>query len=105
MHIIHCLSESTDRQCNFNKSQNMPPGTPTSLVMFGNANVVISTTKYFPYKVSEWFILQSKIVLLNASTMEHPYKLLIHSCLPVELQAHCQQDTEADLLAVKSMEF
>jgi len=44
-------------------------------------------------------------MLLNVSTMEHSYKLLIYSCLPVELQAHCQQDTEADLLAVKSMEF
>jgi hypothetical protein len=73
--------------------------------MFSNANVVISTTVYFPYKVFEWFSLQSKILLLNISTMEHPYKLLIHSSLPVELQAHCQQDTEADLLAIKSMEF
>ena len=50
----------------------MPPGTPTSLLTFSNANVVISTTVYFPYKVSEWFCLQSKILLLNISTMEHP---------------------------------
>jgi hypothetical protein len=83
----------------------MPPGTPTSLVTFSSANIVISTTVYFPYKVSGWFSLQSKTVLLNVSTMEYTYMLLIHSCLPVELQAHCQQDTEADLLAVKSMEF
>jgi hypothetical protein len=83
----------------------MPPGTPTGLVTFGNANVVISTTMYFPYKVSEWFSLRSKMVLLNVSTMEHPYKLLIHSFWPEEMQAHCQQDTEAELLAVKSMEF
>jgi hypothetical protein len=61
----------------------MPPGTPTSLDM------------YFPDRVSEWFSLQSTIGELNVSTTEHPYKSLIHSYLPVELQAHCQQDNEA----------